>query len=61
MKKCGLTKTLHGYFINTVNIKIVQIMNRLSKLIIKKTKKIQCYTRYTSIVTATKYHATKPI
>ena len=39
MKKCGLTKTLLGYFRNTVNIKIVQIMNRLSKLIIKNDKK----------------------
>ena len=45
------------------NIKIVQIMDRSGKLILKDDKKIkiQYYTQYNSIVTATKYHATKPI
>ena len=46
---------------NTVHIKIVQIMHRSCKLILKEDKKIQYYTQYNSIVTATKYHATKPI
>ena len=38
-------------------------MDRSGKLILKDDKKIkiQYYTQYNSIVTATKYHATKPI
>ena len=39
----------------------MQIMQRSCKLILKDDKKIQYYTQYNSIVTATKYHTTKPI